>query len=70
MTLDRERVDHIVAALATLLEHRSIGLRLEELKRFIVDPEQVDELVLAAIQRSLSLEDEPLAAATAALGRV
>jgi hypothetical protein len=60
-SFDPNRVDQIVESLASMLQRRSIARELETLKRFAVVPEQVDEIVLAAINASLSLEDESLA---------
>ena len=60
MTLDLDRVNHIVDALAAMLRRRGIARELETLKRYAVEPEQIDELLLAAIGASLVLEDERL----------
>jgi hypothetical protein len=60
---DPNRIDQIVESLAAMLQRRSIARELESLRQFSVAPEQVDELVLAAINVSLNLEDEDLAAA-------
>jgi hypothetical protein len=59
---DPNRVDRIVETLAAMLQRRSIARELEGLKQFAVIPEQIDELLLAAINASLNLEDEHLAA--------
>lgn len=59
---DPNRVDQIVDTLATMLQRRSIARELEALRQFAVTPEQVDDLVLAAINASLNLEDDHLAA--------
>jgi hypothetical protein len=61
-TFDPDRVDQIVETLASMLQRRSIARELESLRQFAVIPEHVDELVLAAINTSLNLEDERLAA--------
>jgi hypothetical protein len=61
-SFDPNRVDQIVEALSAMLQRRSIARELESLKQFAVIPEQVDELVLAAINTSLNLEDAGLAA--------
>lgn len=61
-SFDPDRVDQIVETLAAMLQRRSIARELETLKQFAVMPEQVDEIVLAAINTSLNLEDERLAA--------
>lgn len=58
---DPDRVDQIVDALSAMLLRRSIARELESLKQFTVIPEQVDEIVLAAVNASLNLEDERLA---------
>jgi predicted component of type VI protein secretion system len=57
-----DRVDQIVETLAAMLQRRSIARELETLKRFAIFPEQIDEILLAAINTSLNLEDETLAA--------
>ncbi len=62
-SFDPNRIDQIVANLAAMLQRRSIARELEALKQFAIMPEQVDELVLAAINVSLNLDDEDLAAA-------
>jgi hypothetical protein len=59
-SFDPNRVDQIVESLAAMLQRRSIARELEALKLFTIVPEQVDELVLAAINISLNLEDEDL----------
>jgi len=59
---DPDRVDQIVETLSAMLQRRSIARELETLKQFAVMPEQVDEIVLAAINASLNLEDERIAA--------
>jgi hypothetical protein len=59
---DPSRVDQIVDTLAAMLQRRSIARELENLKHFAILPEQIDELLLAAINASLNLEDEHLAA--------
>ena len=59
---DPDRVDQIVETLAAMLQRRSIARELESLKHFAIFPEQIDELLLAAINTSLNLEDEHLAA--------
>jgi hypothetical protein len=58
---DPERVDRIVETLAAMIQRRSIARELESLKHFAIFPEQIDELLLAAISASLNLEDEHLA---------
>jgi hypothetical protein len=60
---DPNRIDQIVESLAAMLQRRSIARELEALKQLTFAPEQVDELVLAAINVSLNLDDEDLAAA-------
>ena len=60
-SFDPNRVDQIVESLAAMLQRRSIARELEALKLFTIVPEQVDELVLAAINISLNLKDEDLA---------
>jgi hypothetical protein len=60
---DPSRVDQIVESLAAMLQRRSIARELETLKQFSIVPEHVDALVLAAINVSLNLDDEDLAAA-------
>ena len=62
VAFDPNRIDQIVESLSTMLQRRSIARELESLKQFAVVPEQVDELVLAAINASLNLEDDRLAA--------
>jgi hypothetical protein len=59
---DPNRVDQIVATLGAMLQRRSIAREIETQKQFAIFPEQIDELLLAAINASLSLEDERLAA--------
>jgi hypothetical protein len=61
--LDLDRVDQIIDIFAEMLQRRSIARELEDLKRFAVEPEQIDALVLAAIQASFCLDDERIAAA-------
>lgn len=61
-SFDPNRVDQIVATLGALLQRRSIARELDTLKQFAIFPEQIDELLLAAINASLNLEDEQLAA--------
>ena len=61
-SFDPDRVDQIVETLAAMLQRRSIARELETLKRFAVFPEQIDEMLLAAINASLSLDDEDLVA--------
>ena len=61
-SFDPYRVDRIVETLAAMLQRRSIARELESLKHFAIFPEQIDELLLAAINASLNLEDEHLAA--------
>lgn len=60
VAFDPNRVDQIVQNLSAMLQRRSIARELETLKQFAVVPEQVDEIVLAAINVSLNLEDESL----------
>ncbi|HXR85762.1 MAG TPA: hypothetical protein VN728_02275 [Stellaceae bacterium] len=60
-SFDPNRVDQIVETLAAMLQRRSIVRELETLKRFAIFPEQIDEILLAAINASLNLEDEDLA---------
>jgi hypothetical protein len=67
-SFDPSRVDQIVASLSAMLQRRSIARELESLKQFAVVPEQVDELVLAAINASLNLEDDRLAADVPEIG--
>jgi hypothetical protein len=57
---DPSRIDQIVENLSAMLQRRSIARELETLKRFAVAPEQVDEIVLAAIDVSLNLDDVSL----------
>ncbi len=59
-SFDPNRVDQIVESLAAMLQRRSIARELEALKQFTIVPEQVDEIVLAAINISLNLKDEDL----------
>ena len=59
-SFDPSRVDQIVASLSAMLQRSSIARELQTLKQFAVMPEQVDEIVLAAINLSLNLEDESL----------
>jgi hypothetical protein len=61
VAFDPNRIDQIVETLATMLQRRSIARELESLKQRAIVPEQVDELVLAALNASLNLEDERLA---------
>ena len=61
-SFDPDRVDQIVETLAAMLQRRSIARELETLKQFAIFPAQIDELLLAAINASLNLEDEDLAA--------
>jgi hypothetical protein len=61
-SFDPSRVNQIVTTLGAMLQRRSIARELERLKKFAIFPEQIDELLLAAINASLSLEDEALAA--------
>jgi hypothetical protein len=61
VAFDPNRIDQIVETLATMLQRRSIARELESLKQLAIVPEQVDELVLAAINASLNLEDDRLA---------
>jgi hypothetical protein len=58
---DPNRIDQIVESLSAMLQRRSIARELETLKQFAVVPEQVDEIVLAAINASIDLDDESLA---------
>lgn len=60
---DPNRIDQIVESLAAMLQRRSIARELDSRRQISVIPEQVDEIVLAAINVSLSLDDEDLAAA-------
>jgi DNA-directed RNA polymerase subunit F len=60
-SFDPNRVDQIVETLAAMLQRRSIARELETLKQLAIMPEQVDEIILAAINASLNLEDEHLA---------
>jgi hypothetical protein len=57
---DPSRIDQIVENLSAMLQRRSIARELEALKQFAVTPEHVDEIVLAAINVSLNLEDVSL----------
>jgi hypothetical protein len=57
---DPSRIDQIVENLSAMLQHRSIARELEALKQFAVTPEQVNEIVLAAINVSLNLDDVSL----------
>ena len=61
-SFDPDRVDRIVGTLAAMLQRRSIVRELETLKQFAIFPEQIDEILLAAINASLNLEDEDVAA--------
>lgn len=56
--LDLNRIDRIIDTFAAMLQRRSIARELEDLKRLAVEPEQIDELVLAAIQASFCFDDE------------
>lgn len=58
MPLDIDRVNQILKALQAMLQRRAIAHRLDELRRFTAEPEQVDEIVLAAIAASLALNEE------------
>jgi hypothetical protein len=60
-SFDPSRVDQIVESLSAMLQRRSIARELQALKQVTVTPEHVDEIVLAAINVSLNLEDESLA---------
>jgi len=60
-SFDPNRVDQIVETLAAMLQRRSIVRELETLKRFAIFPAQIDEILLAAINASLNLEDDDLA---------
>jgi hypothetical protein len=60
MPLDLDRIDQIIGTFAAMLNRRTIVRELEELRRFAVQPEQIDELVLAAIQTSFYLDDDRL----------
>ena len=62
-----DRADQIVETLAAMLQRRSIVRELDALKRFAVFPEQIDEILLAAITAGLNLEDENLATEIPAL---
>jgi hypothetical protein len=61
-SFDPDRVDQIAETLAAMLQRRSIARELDSLKHFAIFPEQIDELLLAAISTGLNLEDEHLAA--------
>ena len=58
---DPARIDQIFASLSAMLQRRSIARELDALKQFAVVPEQVDEIILAAINASINLDDESLA---------
>lgn len=60
MPLDLDRIDQIIGTFATMLNRRTIARELDELKRFAAAPEQIDELVLAAIQTSFDFDDDRL----------
>lgn len=64
MPLDLDRIDQIIGTFATMLNRRTIARELEELKRFAVQPEQIDELILAAIQTSFDFDDDRLVSET------
>jgi UDP-N-acetylmuramate-alanine ligase len=57
---DPRRIDQIVESLSAMLQRHSIARELETLKQFAVAPEEVDEIVLAAIDASLNLQDKSL----------
>ncbi|HWE76749.1 MAG TPA: hypothetical protein VG328_26520 [Stellaceae bacterium] len=58
---DPSRIDQIVESLSAMLQRRSIARELETLKQFAIIPEQVDEILFAAINASIDLDDENLA---------
>jgi hypothetical protein len=58
---DPSRIDQIVESLSAMLQRRSIARELESLKQFAIVPEHVDEIVFAAINASVNLDDESLA---------
>ena len=58
---DPNRIDQIVESLSAMLQRRSIARELDTLKQFAIAPEHVDEIVLAAINASINLDDESLA---------
>lgn len=58
---DPNRIDQIVESLSAMLQRRSIARELETLKQFAIVPEQIDEILFAAINASVDLEDESLA---------
>jgi predicted transcriptional regulator len=60
VAFDPARIDQIVENLSAMLQRRSIARELQALKHLAVVPEQVDEIVLAAINVSLNLDDESL----------
>ncbi|HEY3920023.1 MAG TPA: hypothetical protein VGL83_19685 [Stellaceae bacterium] len=53
MPLDLARVDQIVDTLSALTRRRGIVRQLETLRQFAAAPEEVDALLLAAINASL-----------------
>ncbi len=55
MSFDPTRVDQIVEPLAALRQRRSMVREFETMKQFAVVPEQIDEVVLAAINVGLNL---------------
>jgi hypothetical protein len=58
---DPNRIDQIVESLSAMLQRRSIARELETLKQYAIMPEHVDEILLAAINASINLDDESLA---------
>ena len=55
MSFDPTRIDQIVEPLAALRQRRSMVREFETMRQFAVVPEQIDEVVLAAINVGLNL---------------
>jgi hypothetical protein len=58
MPLALDQVDRIMQAMEMMMRRRSVARSLETIERYGVEPEQIDDIILAAINASLCLTSD------------
>ena len=58
MPLDLNQVDRIMQAMGVMMRCRSLTRSLETIKRYGIEPEQIDDVIVAAINASLCLTSD------------
>jgi hypothetical protein len=58
MPMQTAAVNRIIDALETMMRMTSVSRSLDAIKRYGIEPEQIDEVILAAINASLCLDSD------------